>query len=237
MEWPENSPTAFRATAKLAVDMVEFDIHPSADGELVVIHDATLDRTTSGTGPVAAQSWSALEQLTLNETGGERLLRLEELIEIFRPTDILLRLETKPGLGFKRYPGIELAIAKTLKAQGMLERTVLTSFFLGALNTFKAIARPHGLVWLVNPLVLHSIGGVDEICIQARREGIEEIGLHQGDVDATALQICLAHGLHLGAWATHEDDAIRRMLELGVTCFTTDRPTRALEIRDQMSLP
>ncbi|MEO1019712.1 MAG: glycerophosphodiester phosphodiesterase family protein, partial [Pseudomonadota bacterium] len=109
MEWPENSPTAFHETAKLPVEMVEFDIHPSADGELVVIHDATLDRTTNGTGPVVAQSWAGLQQLTLQDTDGERLLRLEELIEIFRPTDIMLRLETKPGVGFKRYPGIELA--------------------------------------------------------------------------------------------------------------------------------
>jgi glycerophosphoryl diester phosphodiesterase len=57
--WPENSRIAFESTAKLAVDQVEFDVHPSRDGKLVVIHDATLDRTTDATGPVNARDRGA----------------------------------------------------------------------------------------------------------------------------------------------------------------------------------
>ena len=52
--WPENSRIAFEQTAKLPVEQVEFDVHPTRDGKLVVIHDDTLDRTTDGKGPVAA---------------------------------------------------------------------------------------------------------------------------------------------------------------------------------------
>ncbi len=50
LEWPENSPTAFRNTARMPVDQVEFDIHPTADGAIVVIHDATLDRAALALG-------------------------------------------------------------------------------------------------------------------------------------------------------------------------------------------
>ena len=50
--WPENSRLAFEQTAKLAVEQVEFDVHPTRDGQLVVIHDDTLERTTDGKGPV-----------------------------------------------------------------------------------------------------------------------------------------------------------------------------------------
>ena len=50
--WPENSRIAFENTAKLPVEQVEFDVHPTRDGKLVVIHDDTLDRTTDGKGPV-----------------------------------------------------------------------------------------------------------------------------------------------------------------------------------------
>jgi glycerophosphoryl diester phosphodiesterase len=57
--WPENSRIAFENTAKLQVEQVEFDVHPTRDGKLVVIHDDTLDRTTDGKGPVAAQDWAA----------------------------------------------------------------------------------------------------------------------------------------------------------------------------------
>src|SRR4249920_900103 len=56
--WPENSRIAFENTAKLPVEQVEFDVHPTRDGQLVVIHDDTLDRTTDGHGPVCAHDWA-----------------------------------------------------------------------------------------------------------------------------------------------------------------------------------
>ena len=74
--WPENSPTAFRETAALPVDQVEFDIHPTADGEIVVIHDATLDRTTTGTGPVAARTLAQLRALSLKVTEDDHMMTL-----------------------------------------------------------------------------------------------------------------------------------------------------------------
>ena len=87
--WPENSRIAFENTAKLKVEQVEFDVHPTLDGKLVVIHDDTLDRTTDGSGPVAAREWAELSRLTLKGTGGQRMLLLDEVIEIFRPTPIV----------------------------------------------------------------------------------------------------------------------------------------------------
>lgn len=95
--WPENSHMAFENTTALAVEQVEFDVHFSHDQTLVVIHDATLDRTTDGSGPVADKDWAALSELILRGTGGQRMLLLEEVIEIFRPTPIGLRLEVKPN--------------------------------------------------------------------------------------------------------------------------------------------
>jgi len=72
--WPENSRIAFEQTAKLPVEQVEFDVHPTRDGKLVVIHDDTLDRTTDGAGPVAARDWAELQRFTLKGTGGQRML-------------------------------------------------------------------------------------------------------------------------------------------------------------------
>ncbi len=103
--WPENSRVSFENTTKLAVEQVEFDVHPTRDGKLVVIHDDTLDRTTDGKGPVAAQDWAALSKLVLKGTGGQRMLLLDEVIEIFRPTPIVLRLEIKCGPGSRALSG------------------------------------------------------------------------------------------------------------------------------------
>src|SRR5215831_14785350 len=71
--WPENSRIAFENTARLPVEQVEFDVHPTRDGKIVVIHDGTLERTTDGTGPVARRDWADLQRVALKGTEGQRI--------------------------------------------------------------------------------------------------------------------------------------------------------------------
>ena len=61
--WPENTLFAFQNAVRIGVDALEFDVHATSDGELVVIHDATVDRTTDGAGRVDEISWAALREL------------------------------------------------------------------------------------------------------------------------------------------------------------------------------
>src|ERR1700730_1532409 len=68
--WPENSLLAFRNAIALGADFIEFDVHLSKDGELVVIHDPTLDRTTSGSGSVKDRSVAELKVLRLKDKAG-----------------------------------------------------------------------------------------------------------------------------------------------------------------------
>ena len=114
--WAENSRLAFEQTAKLPVEQVEFDVHPSRDGRLVVIHDATLERTTDGAGAVCQHDWAELCKLILKGSGGQRMLLLDEVVEIFRPTGIILRLEMKAGPGRVPYPDHPARITAALKA-------------------------------------------------------------------------------------------------------------------------
>src|ERR1700683_5328758 len=153
--WPENSRLAFENTTRLAVEQVEFDVHFSADRRLVVIHDAALDRTTDGNGPVCEKDWDALSRLVIKGTGGQRLLLLDEAIEIFRPTEIALRIELKPGPGRVPYPGLAAAVLETLRQMGMLERSIITSFQLGPLRDASAARRR---VWLVTPDLQTDVG-------------------------------------------------------------------------------
>ena len=68
--WPENSLRAFRGALDLGADYLEFDVHLSRDGEVIVIHDPTLDRTTTGTGPVRERTLAELRRLRLKDRGG-----------------------------------------------------------------------------------------------------------------------------------------------------------------------
>ncbi len=95
--WAENSITAFRGAIGLGVDLVEFDVHPTRDGKIVVIHDPTLGRTTTGAGAVADHEWSELEKLRLKEGGHEPIPLFDEVIDLIEPTTLGLRMEIKIG--------------------------------------------------------------------------------------------------------------------------------------------
>ena len=228
--WPENSRVAFENTAKLPVAGVEFDVHFSADRRLVVIHDATLDRTTDGTGPVVAQTWAALSKLVLRGTGGQRMLLLEEAIELFRPTPIGLRIEIKPGPGRVPYPGLPQRVAETLRDLGMLERSVLTSFQLGTVCEAVSFAMPRMHAWLVTPDLQTDLG-LPAVCAAARARGVPMLGLRSNRLDAAAVAAVRDAGLEIGGWACNDAATIRRMFELQVAGFTTDRPDLALQLR------
>ena len=81
-EHPENTLASFRSAIELGVDMIECDVHLSSDGELVVIHDHTLERTTDGQGMVLQHTLAALRELDAG--GGERVPVLAEVCELAR---------------------------------------------------------------------------------------------------------------------------------------------------------
>lgn len=229
--WPENSRIAFENTVRLGVEQVEFDVHPTRDGRLVVIHDATLDRTTDGSGPVAAQDWTALQKLVLRGAEGQRLLLLEEVIDIFKPTSILLRLEIKPDHLRRPYPNHIPKIIDALRRADMLARTIVTSFQIESLLEAAASGQPRQRIWLVAPDVQRDIGGVKGIVAVARVHGIAMVGLNQRELSAPIVAALRAGELAVGGWGCNDAAAIARMFELGVAVFTTDRPDLAIQIR------
>src|SRR5260221_9605590 len=111
-------------------------------------------------GPVASRDWSELAQVMLKATGGQRPLLLDEVIDIFRPTPILLRIEIKADQHGLPYPGLPGRIAAALDCAGMAARSVITSFQLDTVAEAFALLRPHSAVWLLAPTVLRDIGGV-----------------------------------------------------------------------------
>jgi glycerophosphoryl diester phosphodiesterase len=231
--WPENSRIAFEQTAKLPVEQVEFDVHPTRDGKLVVIHDDTLDRTTDGTGPVAAREWAELSRVTLKGTNGQRMLLLDEVIEIFRPTPIVLRLEIKCGPDRVPYPGHPEKVIAALKQARVLERSVVTSFQLDTVVDAVAHGRPMHHVWLVLPQLQVDLG-LERIIATAKEAGVPMLGLRQNMLNTEVVGTVRKAGLGIGGWACNDAAAIARLLDLKVDVFTTDRPDLAISQREAM---
>ena len=231
--WPENSLTAFRNTAALPVEQVEFDVHPTTDGRLAVIHDATLERTTDGTGRVAERSWAELQRLILKGTSGERILPLEDVLRLFRDTPITLRLELKADADRRPYPQMPAMVADMLLAERVLAKTIVTSFQAETLVAVARTAMPMSLIWLVSNVVLADIG-VEGVLAVAQRQGIPALSIHQSMLDENVVAQIRAARLGIGGYAAHDDAVIRRMFGLAVDVFTTDRPDLAIAIRQDL---
>ena len=228
---PENSRIAFEATAKLPVEQVEFDIHPTSDGRLVVHHDATLDRTTTGSGPLVAQDWATLrKKIVLKNTGGQSMLLFDEVMEIFRPTSILLRVEIKADANHKPYPGLGKAVAAALAKCKMLDRSHITSFQLDTVLEAARAHRPRNHVWLITPPLQDDLG-LDRVIGVAKAEKVPALALRQNMLDAKVMSRIRRAKLGIGAWACNDDVTIAKALALGVDSFTTDRPDLAIAQR------
>lgn len=135
---PENTFAAFDVAVNQGADMIELDVHPCKDGDLVVMHDEKVDRTTDGTGRISELSLAEMMKLNAaakSSTGGfEHVPTFDEVLERY-PKRIPLMVEVKHGSSV--YPGIEGRVVKALKekdAEGLVE---LISFDLDCLVRLK----------------------------------------------------------------------------------------------------
>lgn len=219
---PEQTLTAYRLAAERGAEMIEADVHRTRDGHLIMLHDATLDRTTSGHGRVAEMSFADVRQLDAGSWFGpefaeERVPTLEELFDLARELEVTLCLEVK-GDGpteAARAAAADLAIdiAEEIARRDRIEVDVLSSFDHRALAAAKG---RHPALSLA-PDRLPERGPSDGATLirQASAIGAEIIQHHFADLDAALIEGCHAAGLAVWAWPTTRPADIERAYEAG----------------------
>lgn len=233
--WGENCRRAFENTLKLPVELVEFDVHPTKDGIIVVHHDATLDRTTDMTGPVNAKTWQELAQGSVNYSGGERIMTLKELCELYQGSGITLRLEIKADVYKMPYPGMVDKVLAILKQTGMFEQAIVSSFNCEVLAELAEKEPQLFTIWLIQRNMPRLLGCEFMINLALSMQ-VNEISVHVTQLDQEAKQQVLASGLKYGCYGAHTAELIQTALDYGVHAFTTDRPDLAIKLRDAFML-
>jgi glycerophosphoryl diester phosphodiesterase len=228
--WPENSATAFRHALALPVEQLELDVHLSADGVPIVMHDATLDRMTDRRGAVRAMSAEALRGVRVKGTGGEAPPTLAEAAGMVRAAGRVLRLEIKCDAEARPYPQAVAACCAVVDALNMRARTTVMAFEPLVL---AEASRAGG--WLRRVLLLEARPwrgmGVPGAVALARACGAEEIGLAIGEWDAHAVAALREAGLGVSAWGTNDAATIGRGYALGLDAIATDDPPLAIRLR------
>jgi glycerophosphoryl diester phosphodiesterase len=231
--WPENSLLAFRNAIALGADLLETDVHLSADGVVVVLHDPTLDRTTTGTGRVRDATREALSPLRLRARDGvataEPVPTLAELLDLVAPAGVGLLLEIKVGADRARYPGIEEKVLALVGERRLASRVVVMAFEAPTVKRIRELDPAIRAALLVGKgRVERERVGAAESVRWAMEAGATDLGVDHRVLDAALVEAARRAGLHLAAWTVNEEADLRRVVDLGVDVVTSDRPDLAL---------
>ena len=228
--WAENSLAGFRELASMPVEGVEFDVHPTVDGELLVIHDPTLDRTTDRTGPVTQLRAGEHRDVLLKNSNAQCIPLLSEVLAIYADTTMELHVELKADKDGNPYPGLEAQTAAMLDAHGLAKRSILTSFNPAVLAEVRRVA-PH-IRTLASFDAKSSeryglLDGLEAIAKVADIIAIEKSVLDRfWDVISPRLP-----KERLGVWVPNEEADLTFWLNKPIRQLTTDRPDRAVSLR------
>jgi len=219
---PENTLAAFRAAVDLGADGIEFDVQRTADGMLVVFHDATLERTTNGRGPLRQLPLADLKALDAGgwfhaSAAGERIPTLDETIGAL-PAPVRLFVEIKQGPAFDG--GIVDALVNRLAHADVTGRCEVSSFDHPSLKRFTMAAPdiPTGILFsarLMDPVAAATLAGA--------------AALHpEWDLIAPDLvPLAHSHGLAVVAWTVSTADQMERLAAMEVDAIITDLPDLA----------
>ncbi|MFH5821104.1 glycerophosphodiester phosphodiesterase [Georgenia sp. AZ-5] len=238
---PENTLPAVELGAEMKADLVEIDVQATADGELVVIHDTTLARTTDveqkfpDRAPWNVGDFTFEEIRTLDagswfgeEYAGTQIPTLQEVLDALDGRAGLLLEAKAPAL----YPGIEQTIAEELDGEGWLRagaasgRLVVQSFDWGFMEAFNALAPevPAGL--LGDP-------PGDDAALAELATWADQVNPSHTRVTGEVVERIHDAGLEIMPYTVDDADRMRELVELGVDGVITNRPDVLIDVLEE----
>jgi glycerophosphoryl diester phosphodiesterase len=234
---PEHTFASWDRALELGVDYIEQDLQMTSDGELVVMHDATLDRTTSGSGDVIARSLAEIKELDAGSWfdprfHGERVPSLREVFERYG-TRANYYIETKTP---EDAPGMEEKLLALISEFGLRDAAVekwqvlIQSFSRPSLLKIKEMDDALPLIQLI---------GKDYSSARIQKQLADIHGYAAGigpartSVDQALVDAAHAHGLVVHPYTVNDESEMRRLIALGVDGMFTDFPDRLNRLLDR----
>lgn len=208
---PENTIASFERAIAIGVDAIEFDVRKTADDALVVLHDATVNRTTDGCGATASLSLETI--LSLDAGAGTCILPLERALEYLAPTSVELHIDLKET-------GIGPRVLDALERVGCTERTILFSSLPDAITELPETDVTLGI----------SVDELSEATLDhAASLGVSYV-LGPGRPDQIGVERARDRGFLPGLSTINERRTLAQALNCEPYSVLTDRPDRAIAI-------
>ncbi|EKE18480.1 MAG: hypothetical protein ACD_9C00322G0002 [uncultured bacterium] len=211
---PENTLNSFAKALDLGVDMVELDVYISIDGELVVIHDDKVDRTTDGKGYVIEKTFSQLRNLDAGN--GQKIPTLKEVFDLVdRKAEINIELK-----GSNTAQSVSVLIEEYVKERGWKYEDFLVSSF----NHYE-LKKFHELIpeIRIGALITGIPVGFAEF---AERVNAWSVNLCMEFINKEMVDDAHARGMKVFVWTANDSDDIEKMKLLGVDGIFSNFPDR-----------
>ena len=240
--YPENTLHAFKGSSDLGVDVIELDVRGTADGTLVVIHDATVDRTTDGSGRISEMTLEAVKKLNagyrFTPDGGKTFpfretgVTVPTLPEVFAALpDARFNIEIK-----QETPSLVKSLCCLIRERKMSEKAVVASFRQSVLDDFRRecseVATSAGPSEVSQFLAMYKtgLGASYSPAMQALQVPEYLTGLQV--ISKEFVENAQRLNLKVHVWTINETTDMQRLLGMGVHGIMTDYPDRLLNLLD-----
>lgn len=225
-KYPENTMLAFKKAIEAGADGIELDVQLTKDGEIVIIHDETIDRTTDGKGLVADYSYEELCSFDASfiyhgQMGFNKIPTLREYLELVKDKNIITNIELKTGI--LEYLGIEEKVWNLIQEYKVEDKVIISSFNHYSVLCMKNIAPnlKYGLLsetWLINAgKYTHELG------IQCYHP------VHYNLVPEVIDEI-KKYGIEINTYTVNKEKDMRYLIEKGIDIIIGNFPDLAGKI-------
>ena len=225
---PENTLEAFRLSMEMGADGFELDVHLSRDGELMVIHDPSVNRTTNGTGLVRDLTLAQLKELDAScgkeAYRGAKIPTLGEVFDLIRDTHHIVNVEIKTDDFF--YPEIEEKCLALAREKGVEDRVFYSSFNHYTLMKLRQLKPDVKLGMLFGDIMVRPweyAAGLSVDYLHPMKMNIYVPGFAEGAAEA---------GLGVNMWTINDAETMAQCLKTGVGIIT-NYPDVAVSLRDK----
>ncbi|MDD3279682.1 MAG: glycerophosphodiester phosphodiesterase [Lachnospiraceae bacterium] len=227
---PENTLPSFALAMEQGADGIELDVQLTKDGEVVVLHDETIDRTSTGKGFVRDFTLEELRKLSfhnqMEEYKGVRIPLLKEVLEMVKPGRMEVNIELKTGIIW--YPKIEEKTMKIVRETGMEDRVIYSSFNHYSIQKVHMLDSTAQTAYLYSDIILD----VENYAKSASVGGLHPAVYHLKMSDF--MMRYQKSGLKVRVWTVNEESDMHLFMENELEAIITNYPDTALRVRKNL---
>lgn len=228
--YPENTLLAFEKAMEIGVDGIELDVQLTKDGEVVIIHDEKIDRTTDGKGNVIDYTYEELQKFDASyiykgKVGFNKIPTLREYFDLIKESNIVTNIELKTGIF--EYLGIEKKVLDIIKEYHMEKRVIISSFNHYSVLRIKKIAPQIKCGFLSETWIIDSGRYTKNFNVECYHP---QFSMLTKDVVGELKSF----GIEINTWTVNEEKDIRDLILKGVDILIGNYPDLTKRIIKKM---